>query len=309
MMIDKAWKSPRSGSGSDSFESVVFAGGGCRCFWQAGFWSVVSQQLPDPRVVLGVSAGAAFACASLLDRGRNVLEDFKARVAANERNFYPGRLLEGRAAAFPHESMYRATIRETLSEQDFFRLKNGPDVRILLARPPEYLPGRSGFFVGGLAYLLDNYEKKIHARWGYRFGFDHELVSIRDLESREELVDLILHSSCTPPVLPLYRRDDRIVLDGGLLDNAPADLVPDAKSTLVLLTRHQSMEQVPEVAGRIYAWPSRPVPVIKFDYTNPEAVQETWDLGCRDGEAFLEGFLGRTHGLPRSTEESPALSA
>ena len=191
MMSKKAWKSPRSGAGSDFFESVVFAGGGCRCFWQAGFWSIVSPLLRPPEVVLGVSAGAAFACASLLGRGKNVLEDFKVRVSANERNFYPRRLLAGRAAAFPHEAMYRATIREGLSEADFELLQNGPDVRIMLARPPERLSGWSGFFLGGVAYMLDNYEKKIHSRWGYRLGFGHELVSVRDLESREELVELI----------------------------------------------------------------------------------------------------------------------
>ncbi|MEE3328082.1 MAG: patatin-like phospholipase family protein [Myxococcota bacterium] len=308
MMSEKAWKSPRSGAGSDFFESVVFAGGGCRCFWQAGFWSVVSSRLPSPQVVLGVSAGAAFACASLLGRGRNVLEDFKVRVSANERNFYPRRILAGRAA-FPHESMYRATIREGLSEGDFDRLKEGPDVRIMLARPPERLPGRSGFFLGGLAYMLDNYEKKIHSRWGYRLGFGHELVSIRDLETRDELVELILHSSCTPPVLPLYRRGGRIVLDGGLVDNAPAGLVPEARSTLVLLTRHQAPEEVPEVEGRTYAWPSRPVPVVKFDYTNPELVQETWDLGCRDGEAFIEGCLADYDLHADAESESSALSA
>ena len=290
-MSEQAWKSPRSGSESEFFESVVFAGGGCRCFWQAGFWSVVSPLLREPEVVLGVSAGAAFACASLLGRGKNVLDDFKIRVSDNERNFYPRGLLAGRAATFPHEAMYRATIREGLSEVDFGRLKQGPDVRIMLARPPERFNGRSGFVLGGLAYMLDNYEQKVHSRWGYRFGFDHELVSVRDLESRDELVDLILHSSCTPPVLPLYRRGDRIVLDGGLLDNAPARLVPDSSSTLVLLTRHVTPDAVPEVEGRTYAWPSRPVPVVKFDYTNPELVQETWDLGCHDGEVFAERFL------------------
>ena len=308
-MSEKAWKSPRSGAGSDFFESVVFAGGGCRCFWQAGFWSVVSPLLHPPEVVVGVSAGAAFACASLLGRGKNVLEDFKVRVSANERNFYPRRLLAGRAAAFPHEAMYRATIREGLSEDDFGLLQEGPDVRIMLARPPERLPGRGGFFLGGLAYMLDNYEKRVHSRWGYRLGFDHELVSVRDLESREELVELILHSSCTPPVLPLYRRGDRIVLDGGLVDNAPAGLVPDASSTLVLLTRHQAPEEVPEIEGRTYAWPSRPVPVVKFDYTNPELVQETWDLGCRDGEAFAQEYLSESEPISETQMESSAISA
>jgi hypothetical protein len=307
-MSNNAWKSPLSGAGSNFFESVVFAGGGCRCFWQAGFWSVVSSYLPAPRVVLGVSAGAAFACASLLGRGRDVLEDFKARVSANERNFYPSHLIEG-TAMFPHESIYRATIEEGLDEEAFRNLQEGPDVRIMLARPPGRLRGMSGFFLGGIAYMLDNYEQKIHSRWGYRFGFEHELVSIRALSARAELVDLILHSSCTPPILPLYRRGDRIVLDGGLVDNAPAALVPDTKSTLVLLTRHQAFDQVPEVEGRVYAWPSRPVPVVKWDYTSPDLVQRTWELGCHDGERFVSNCLPDLGLAHPSQLENPALSA
>ena len=269
-----------------SFESVVFAGGGCRCFWQAGFWSVVSEGLSEPKVVLGVSAGSAFACTALLHRGQEVLSSFKRRVERNERNFYPSELMEGRTA-FPHESIYRETIQEIVQDADFKRLKWGPDVRILLARPPAYFDGRSGFVLGGIAYMLDRYDPRGDSRWGYKLGFDHEVVSIRDLTNRDELVDLIMHSSCTPPLLPIYRRGDRIVLDGGVVDNAPADLVPESKSTLVLLTRHQSADRIPEVKGRTYVWPSSPIPVEKWDYTSPERIQQTFDLGCRDGEAFL----------------------
>ena len=93
------------------------------------------------------------------------------------------------------------------------------------------------------------------------------------------------------------------------MDNAPAGLVPDGSSTLVLLTRHQALEEVPEVKGRTYAWPSRPVPVVKFDYTNPELVQETWDLGCRDGEAFAKEYLSETGSVSDVQMESSALSA
>ena len=42
-----------------------------------------------------------------------------------------------------------------------------------------------------------------------------------------------------PPVIPLYRRGDAIVLDGGLIDNAPADIVGPARSALVLLSRER----------------------------------------------------------------------
>ena len=36
-----------------AFGSVVFAGGGCRCVWQAGFWSVAAGPLGLDRVVIG----------------------------------------------------------------------------------------------------------------------------------------------------------------------------------------------------------------------------------------------------------------
>jgi hypothetical protein len=35
-----------------------------------------------------------------------------------------------------------------------------------------------------------------------------------------------------------------------------------------------------------FAQPSRPIPVAKWDYTRPDLLQETYDLGRRDGERF-----------------------
>ena len=47
---------------SQNFDSVVFAGGGNRCAWQAGWWERVAPEIGlQPRVVAGVSAGAAMA--------------------------------------------------------------------------------------------------------------------------------------------------------------------------------------------------------------------------------------------------------
>ncbi|MFP6639387.1 MAG: patatin-like phospholipase family protein [Myxococcota bacterium] len=302
------WNSPSSDVENDPFAAVVFAGGGCRCFWQAGFWSVVSEAIPAPRVVLGVSAGVAFACVALLGRGRQVLEDFKGRATANERNFYPGHF--GRVSpVFPHEEIYRATITTGLRDGDFERLQQGPDLRILLARAPHGLGGRSSFLLGGVAYALDKYEERIHSRWGSLLGFGSELISVRDCSTQQELVELILQSSCTPPLLPFYRRDDCIVFDGGLVDNAPADMVPEGSSTLVLLTRQYSEVQIPDVPGRTYVCPSSPIPVVKWDYTSPELVQQTWDLGCSDGEAFASRYRSGTAALEREAAGNVAVSA
>jgi hypothetical protein len=133
----------------------------------------------------------------------------------------------------------------------------------------------------------------VHAVWGRRFGFRNEFVPVQACRTPEELAELILHASCTPPVMPFYRRDGWPVLDGGLVDNAPVEGVEDARSTLVLLSRHVAPQALPRVAGRSYAYPSEPVPIDKWDYTSPERVRRTYDLGRRDGEAFAREYQSR----------------
>jgi len=289
------------------FDAVVFAGGGCRCFWQSGFWSVAAPALGiAPRVVAAVSAGAAFACAALLDVADRVLDDFKRRTASNPRNVYPRNVLRGQPV-FPHEAMYHGALLGSLEDADWGRLQTGPDLRILLARAPRWAGDRGGFVMGGLAYALDRFELRVHPRWGTRLGFTPEVVSARDCADPAALARLILHSSCTPPLLPLYRRDGRLVLDGGLIDNAPADWVGEARATLVLLSRDYPVDTLPAVAGRTYVTPSRPIPIVKWDYTSPDRIQATYDLGRRDGEAFVRAWQeGRAGVCGRSLDDASA---
>ena len=108
------------------YDAVVFAGGGCRCFWQAGFWSAAAPALGlAPSVVGGVSAGAALACTVFAGVIDQVLENFTRRVAANPRNLYPEKILRG-DAVFPHEEIYRSTILECLGAGGLERLHRGP---------------------------------------------------------------------------------------------------------------------------------------------------------------------------------------
>lgn len=279
-----------SSESASPFDGVVFSGGGCRCFWAAGFWEVARPALRiEPRVVAAVSAGAAFACAAFAGTTRRVVEDFKRRSATNARNVYPRNVL-GDTPVFPHESIYRGAILENLDGRSLARLHAGPDIRILVARPPAWLGTRSGFLTGMVAHILDRRESQVHARWGLRFGFEREVLTVRSCRSPADLADLILHSSCSPPLVPLYRRDGRIVLDGGLIDNAPAELTAPARRTLLLLSRHYGDHKIPRLPGRTYVQPSREIPIVKWDYTSPALIQETFDLGRRDGEAFALSY-------------------
>lgn len=88
------------------------------------------------------------------------------------------------------------------------------------------------------------------------------------------------------------------VLDGGMVDNAPAFVAerePGWSRHLVLLTRPYPSESVGVKGERWYVCPSEPVPVNRWDYTRPEAIGETIRLGERAAErrmGELEAFLG-----------------
>jgi len=95
-----------------------------------------------------------------------------------------------------------------------------------------------------------------------------------------------------PPFMPVIRVGGAAAFDGGLVDNVPvAPLDPIERSggrTLVLLTRRY--RNVPVVEGRTYAQPSRPVDVSQFDITSPERIRGAYELGVKDGDAFVAAF-------------------
>ena len=273
------------------YEAVVFAGGGCRCFWQAGFWTTAAPALGlEPRVVAGVSAGAAFACAVFSGVVDRVREEFGRRVAANRRNAYPANALAG-GPIFPHEEIYRGTMLATLDQEDLARLHAGPEIRIALGRRPAWSGPRVAVVLGLVAYLAEQPRRHgVHGVWGRRLGFRHETASARECATPEELAELVLHSSCTPPITPFYNRAGDVVFDGGLVDNVPVEAVPQDARTLALLTRSFPDEALPQRPGLTYVGPSEPVPVAKFDYTSPDRVERAYDLGRRDGERFTKSF-------------------
>jgi predicted acylesterase/phospholipase RssA len=271
--------------------SVVFAGGGCRCFWQLGFWNVAAPALKlKPKVFAGVSAGAAMAVTIAAGRSEFLLEYFKKTTGENKKNFYPENFFSGKPM-FPQNEMYRDAVITTLKGGYIRNVKSGPEIKILIARPPVWLGARTATIVGLGTYSI---EKKlffpVHSNLPTRLGYKAEVVSVKDCNTEEELVDLILQSSCTPPLVPILRRDNKVALDGGLVDNVPVSILDESekKDVLLFLTRRYPEDKIPVVPGWTYLQPSEDIPIVKWDYSNPDGLQKTFDLGRKDGEAFVE---------------------
>lgn len=274
------------------FEQVVFAGGGNRCWWQAGFWDVVQPALKvAPRAVAAVSAGAATACLIWSRGSRAGLAHYRRALRDNVRNVHWRNLFRRGAPLFPHEAIYRQAIAALLSDGGFERLRTeAPDIRITFTRMPRHRTVQASLVSAAVLHWLER--RFCHAlrpsSAGPRLGFERGVAHVRDCRSEEELASLLLASACTPPFTRLIERDGAPVLDGGLIDNVPVGALEPDRPTLVLLAAHHAdRPDAWALDGRIHVQPSAPPPMQAWDYTSADGMQATYDMGRRDAERFL----------------------
>jgi predicted acylesterase/phospholipase RssA len=273
------------------FTNAVFAGGGSRCFWQLGFWDGANRAgLPLNTTVqyaASTSAGCAMALAALLNRGAEALAMFMEMAAQNPRNIHWHNLRPGASGPLlPHMAMYREALEQFLTDADLHALGDR-QLEFLMAIPPTYLPGALGPLAAFPVYGLEKrISGAVHPGWTKKMGFRPLVKGTRDVERAAQLVEIILGASCVPPVLPSPGVNGLRVLDGGLIDNVPVDLVAGRSgATLVLLSKRYARE-LPTVEGRVYVQPSVQIALDKFDYANPGGLQETYELGFSDGQRF-----------------------
>ncbi len=280
------------------FDQVVFAGGGNRCWWQAGFWDVVQPELKlRPRVITSISAGAATACMLYTNHSEWVMDYYSHVLRDNSKNAYWGNLLRSESV-FPHYRIYRQALLDIYGDR-FQTLKAAPEIRIGVSHLPRWLGARSAVAAGLIAYNIEKYvRKKLHPTLGQALGFHPEFVKAQECATVEDLADLILQSSSTPPFTPILRRQGRPVLDGGMVDNVPVGALDASPGlVLVMVTRVYPRPQMFMVEHgehgkhrdqrRVYVQPSRKVPISSWDYTSPALMRPAYDLGRADGEQFL----------------------
>ncbi|HZW46637.1 MAG TPA: patatin-like phospholipase family protein [Microvirga sp.] len=279
------------------FDAVAFAGGGNRCYWQGGFWEAAAPLLDlRPSLVVGVSAGAWSACYSLLGLGRTVNEMVAQGCSQGRRNF-EWRAWRSEGSPWPVSLMYRSLIEAIIDEARLERLKQGPEILIGLARKPRRLPLALAIPLGIATYQIEKkWRSPVHPRGGRVLGFVPEFVRLQDLASPAEVSAALMASASVPPFMPVGRIGGMAAFDGGLVDNVPAEpLIPIEEQggrTLVILSR--LYRAFPQVKGRTYIQPSRPVPIGQFDITNPDGIRKAYEMGLKDGEAFARR-MSRQH--------------
>lgn len=295
------------------FDKVVFAAGGHRCWWQAGFWDQVSGEIElHPRVIGGVSAGAVTACLLYANDSKRALAWYERELADVRRNINWSNLVRRGQPLMPHAAIYRKALRALLGGESFRQLLwRAPEIRVQYSRlPPGMSPARA-LLRAMVAYNFEKYWRgSLHPTFGHRLGFTREVKRVQDCRSERELVDLLFASSCMPPFTPFLQIDGVACLDGGLVDNVPIATVAEVPGqTLVLVTRrYKGFAPVFARDGRVYVQPSERVAASSWDYTSPASYQKTYDLGRRDGDQFLKTFALGRHG-ELGTKRAPGARA
>jgi len=268
--------------------ALTLAGGGNRALLQVGMLRRWWPRL-EPRIAVltACSAGASMAVSILSGRELEATAYWFGRRAGVLKNVEWRRLLR-RQRPTPHTPIYRDTLRYALAEGGLERLRAVPfPVLVLTAAPPRWLPAPLAALVGISAYSVERQLQfgKLHPSWGRKLGFRPVVFDLRDCTGPDQVVDIVLASSATPPFTPIGRANRRALLDGGLVDNAPAflaDGTPGIARHLVLLTRPYPEASVGWKGTRWYLCPAEPVPISRWEYTRPDQVVDTIALGSRE---------------------------
>ena len=265
--------------------AVTFAGGGNRAFYQLGLLHAWEDRLrPRIATIASVSAGACVATLWLSGRERITRDFWRARRDGVTKNFAWGRLLRGRRPT-PHAPIYRDTLLCAYSDGGLERIKQAPfPVLVLTASFPRAVPGAVGALLGFGAYNLEKRvnDAMIHPTLSKKLGFRPLLVDARSCRTPDELADLVIASSSTPPFTPIGRFRGTRLLDGSLVDNVPASAAetdPKVLGNLVLLTRPYPRNVLGPKGTRLYIAPSKPVPIERWDYTQPALLDDTIAMG------------------------------
>jgi predicted patatin/cPLA2 family phospholipase len=279
--------------------ALTFAGGGNRAFYQLGLltrWQDVL--LPRTAAIASCSAGACVITTLLSGRREEARRYWLGRAQVVERNFDWSKLLRAERPT-PQGEIYRDTLMVTFADGGLDRIREQPfPIYVLASAFPWLLPRALSVALGiGLYSMERSIRRAPHPRLPRTLGFTPVAVDARVCQSAEELTNLILASSATPPFTPIGRFRGLRLLDGGMIDNAPAFLAErheEARRSIVFLSRPYHPSVLGIQKHRLYLAPTSPTPINRWDYTQPHLLDATVAMGEREAsihQPLLDRYL------------------
>ncbi|MET3654410.1 patatin-like phospholipase family protein [Dyella japonica] len=278
----------------DQVETLVFAGGGNRCWWQAGLLTqLFDSGFGRPQRFVGTSGGAAVAASLLTYGAQHALDTCITAYASNPSIFDFSRRPKLR---FAHTTIYPAWIATFLNAESFSKFRASTTTLTVAVTRPNKLLGVSGSALAGtLAYLVEKYwSKSLHPKLPRWLGLRQDFLTICADTSMDAAQTLLVASATAPPIMPALRVNGDFALDGGFVDSVPVEeqTLEQRRRTLVLLTRHYpDLPMLFTLGDRTYLQPSAKVPVSTWDCTAKTDVTCAFEMGRRDALCSMQSGL------------------
>lgn len=270
-----------------SIDTLIMAGGGNRCWWQAGLVQALMQRgWALPRNITATSAGAAIATSLLTGTTESALFACKKLYSANAQLFDWNALMRLKVK-FAHQHIYPAWLNSLMGDGDYAALQQSKSqLNVAVTQPARWLGLTGSLITGSVAYLLDKkIAHSIHPKLPKYLGLRQAFFSLNECDSAHEARNLLAAAAAAGPFMKAQKVAERWALDGGYIDNAPlpAQTPAEAKRTLVLLTRHYpDLPQQFTFEQRQYWQPSRKIPVSTWDCRPSTTVDLAYELGIDD---------------------------
>ena len=276
------------------FKNTVFAGGGNRCWWQAGLITRFAEQgIRLPPNLMGTSAGAAIAAAYIVHRIPEALDACIKLYRQNESNMRWEKLRQLKRE-FAHRQIYPAWIESIIRDADLETIKKSTARLTVAVTHPARLVGTTlSICLATAAYLVDKkLWHSIHPQLPKYLGLRQGFYPLHEHTSLQACRALLCAAAAAPPLMPPVKIQGLDAFDGGYFDNAPiaARTAASDKETFILLTRHYPERNTLFIhEGRTYLQPSRPVPVSTWDCTAKATVVDAFTLGYEDADRLQRG--------------------
>ncbi len=278
---------------------VALSGGGCKAFYGLGLFSRLMELGLKVSVWGGASAGASMALTLALGRVTEVMQVFTALTSINEKNLYLSKLIQGKTP-FPHENMYRTTIRKSMDWQKF--QSEVDDLIIPVSKVPQGLFNNiqnnvKVFYELTKAYRLDlelrekGEVEKILIETATRLGLTEHIFRKKDIRDAQHLEDIILASSSVPPLVKFQVVDGQKYLDGGIFNNMPIRQMENVDYRLGVVYEENDLYNYQDCLkdSRSYIFfPLRKVDIAIWEYSRPDLIEETFEHGRKDAERAVE---------------------
>lgn len=272
-------------------DTLIMAGGGNRCWWQAGLVQALMQRgWTLPRNITATSAGAAIATSLLTGTTEAALVACKKLYSANSQLFDWHALMRLKVK-FAHQHIYPAWLNSLMGDGDYAALQQSTSrLNVAVTQPARWLGLTGSLITGSVAYLIDKgIAHSIHPKLPRYLGLRQAFFSLTECDTAHEARNLLAAAAAAGPFMKAQKVGESWALDGGYYDNAPLpkQTPAQAERTLVLLTRHYpNLPQKFIFERRQYWQPSHKIPVSTWDCRPSTSVDQAYQLGFEDARWF-----------------------